>query len=137
MIEITSTSLSSRVRELFSYVTSTRKTASLYQTYVAEKDYRLYGMISGGDVIGIVGVHKYEQARYEIKHIALLPSERGKGYGRKMIKAVMMENPAAGIVAETDREAIQFYEKCGFEVTSLGEKYPGVERFKCEYHSGV
>lgn len=137
MIEITSTRLSSRVRELFSYVTSTSKISYLYQTYVTEKDYRLYALISGGDVIGIIGVHNYERAKNEIKHIALLPSERGKGYGRKMIKAVMMENPAREFVAETDREAVQFYEKCGFEVTSLGEMYPGVERFKCEYYSGV
>ena len=35
--------------------------------------------------------------------------------------------------AETDKDAVDFYRKLGFSVTSLGEKYPGVERFHCEY----
>ena len=36
------------------------------------------------------------------------------------------------ITAETDRDAVEFYWSSGFKVTSLGEKYPGVERFLCE-----
>ena len=31
----------------------------------------------------------------------------------------------------TDDEAVEFYKKIGFQVKSLGEKYPGVERFCC------
>ncbi len=37
------------------------------------------------------------------------------------------------IYAETDNDAVNFYWKYGFEITSLGEKYPGVERFLCEF----
>ncbi len=37
------------------------------------------------------------------------------------------------LVAETDRDTLNFYQKNGFVVISLGEKYPGVERFKCVY----
>ncbi|WP_268921683.1 hypothetical protein [Metabacillus sediminilitoris] len=37
------------------------------------------------------------------------------------------------ITAETDKEAVVFYRNYGFKITSLGEKYPGVERFLCEY----
>jgi hypothetical protein len=29
------------------------------------------------------------------------------------------------LVLETHAEALPFYERCGFQVTSLGEKYPG------------
>jgi len=36
------------------------------------------------------------------------------------------------ITAETVRDAVKFYWSSGFKVTSLGEKYPGVERFLCE-----
>lgn len=35
------------------------------------------------------------------------------------------------MTAETDAEAAGFYRACGFQVRSLGEKYPGVERFAC------
>ena len=36
------------------------------------------------------------------------------------------------ITLETDRDAVEFYQRCGFQVKSIGEKYPGVERFLCE-----
>ena len=34
------------------------------------------------------------------------------------------------IVAETDHDAVGFYAANNFAITSLGEKYPGVERFQ-------
>jgi len=40
----------------------------------------------------------------------------------------------SSIVAETDYEAVDFYRRYGFVITSLGEKYPGVERFLCQYN---
>ncbi len=33
--------------------------------------------------------------------------------------------------AETDEDAVGFYIKCGFIVTSLGEVHPNTERFRC------
>lgn len=38
------------------------------------------------------------------------------------------------LVAETDADAVGFYRHSGFEVMSLGEKYPGTERFSCRRH---
>ena len=35
------------------------------------------------------------------------------------------------LIAETDQEAVEFYRNTGFVVYSLGELYPGVERFRC------
>lgn len=35
--------------------------------------------------------------------------------------------------AETDADAVDFYRRCGFAVESLGERYPGVERFRCTW----
>ncbi len=35
------------------------------------------------------------------------------------------------VEAETHVGAVGFYEACGFEVESLGELYPGTERFRC------
>ena len=42
-----------------------------------------------------------------------------------------MLNEIKHMEAETDIEAVDFYKKIGFQTVSLGEKYPGVERFKC------
>lgn len=50
-----------------------------------------------------------------------------------MIKFVCDKHLLCFIFAETDNDAVGFYRSYGFEVTSLGEKYPGVERFLCKY----
>jgi ribosomal protein S18 acetylase RimI-like enzyme len=41
------------------------------------------------------------------------------------------------MVAETDNEAVEFYRATGFRVTSLGEKYPGVERYRARLDGGL
>jgi hypothetical protein len=30
---------------------------------------------------------------------------------------------------------VHFYERCGFQAQSLGELYPGVERFACSWQA--
>ncbi|PFS59306.1 GNAT family N-acetyltransferase [Bacillus cereus] len=76
--------------------------------------------------IEIIGVNK---AR--ICHIAVVPQYRYKGIALQMIKEVLRIHQLTYVEAETDKEAVEFYKKIGFQVKSLGEKYPGVERFQC------
>ena len=49
-----------------------------------------------------------------------------------MIKRVCSEFSLTRVTAETDKDAVGFYRSCGFEVESLGELYPGIERFRCK-----
>ncbi|PDZ69315.1 GNAT family N-acetyltransferase [Bacillus cereus] len=76
--------------------------------------------------IEIIGAYK---AR--ICHIAVVPQYRYKGIALQMIKEVLRIHQLTYVEAETDKEAVEFYKKIGFQVKSLGEKYPGVERFQC------
>lgn len=48
-----------------------------------------------------------------------------------MIKEVVRIHQLTYLEAETDDEAVEFYKRIGFQVRTLGEKYPGVERFHC------
>lgn len=48
-----------------------------------------------------------------------------------MIDELLMLEHLTELIAETDRDAVEFYRKYGFEIHSLGEKYPGVDRFHC------
>ena len=70
--------------------------------------------------------------RCEIKHIAVSRNARGNGIGSKMIQFICKKYKLEFISAETDKDAVEFYQRYGFKITSLGEKYPGVERFWCE-----
>jgi len=67
-----------------------------------------------------------------IRHIAVEPSVRKQGIGQHMVVWLLRERQFSHLLAETDHEAVGFYERCGFRVTSVGEVYPGTERFVCE-----
>lgn len=66
-----------------------------------------------------------------ICHIAVMLKYRHQGIALQMIREVVRMHQLTYIEAETDDEAVEFYKKIGFEIKSLGEKYPGIERFHC------
>lgn len=82
-------------------------------------------------IIGITGIEKQNDNTCEIKHIAVIPEYRKKGIARNMIEFIINRDKLKTVFAETDIEAVDFYIRCGFLVTSLGEKYQGTERFRC------
>ncbi|MBO7746877.1 GNAT family N-acetyltransferase [Paenibacillus sp. MWE-103] len=106
------------------------------ELYKDGSGHTLLGYESEGDVIGLIGYHRIDGGAVEIDHIAVTPEERYKGYGRGMILELLeLEKPTA-LVAETDEDAADFYRSSRFTVVSLGEKYPGTERFRCTYEAG-
>jgi ribosomal protein S18 acetylase RimI-like enzyme len=102
-----------------------------YEKYITLPNRRLYGAAENGELAGCIGIECRSPEEMEIRHISVAPDARGKGFGHAMIKAVQEKLQPNVIVAETDREAIGFYRSIGFDIQSLGEKYPGVERFSC------
>ncbi len=89
----------------------------------AHIDDKLYGIIifayEGSDKIGILD-------------IAVLKESQKQGVGHQMIKCIKEIYKPICILAETDEDAVGFYRKIGFKVKSLGEKYPGIIRYKCK-----
>ncbi len=83
---------------------------------------------AGGDVVGVVG-YIPGRDRTELVHIATAPRVRRSGVGAALV-AWVREHCGSGVVeAQTDGDSVGFYRALGFEVESLGELYPGVERF--------
>ena len=54
---------------------------------------------------------------------------RGRGIARAVVDASFALLGLDTLEAETDGDAVGFYRACGFSVTPLGEKHPGVQRF--------
>lgn len=131
MKEIKSCSLQPDLRKLLSYATSENKVQFEYDLYCQSSVHKLYGYYLEDKVIGCIGLEFLEQSRCEIKHIAVSPNHRGKGIGSIMIDFVKDKHFLSFISAETNKDAVNFYKNLGFKIVSLGEKYPGVERFKC------
>jgi len=124
--------ISPTIRKLLSFATSDKKVQQEYEKYILLSNRTLYSFEVKGEIVGCIGIEKIGLSKCEIKHIAVLVDQRGKGIGSKMIN--FMTCKYSSIVAETDYEAVDFYRRYGFVITSLGEKYPGVERFLCQYN---
>jgi N-acetylglutamate synthase-like GNAT family acetyltransferase len=122
------------IKELIAYSVfpdpdSLEKTVNEYKT---NDNLELFGLEENHEVIGVVGI-KQDNKTIEIRHIVVHPQFRGIGYGRgQLLELIEMKRPEE-IFAETDGIAVEFYRNVGFSINSLGEKYPGVERFKCVY----
>ena len=101
------------------------------QRYRQHSRWKIMGYESDGRVIGCIGIEISEPTQGVVRCISVLPSERNKGIGRSMLNEIVELTGLTSLIAETDREAVDFYQKCGFQVESLGEIYPHVERFRC------
>jgi ribosomal protein S18 acetylase RimI-like enzyme len=98
--------------------------------YKTSNDHLLFGAFRDSELIGLIGiVLKPDHA--EIKHIAVKSDYRYSGVGKSMIHMYLQESNVERLIAETDIDAVNFYRQIGFSVSSIGEKYPGRERFQC------
>jgi len=103
------------------------------QPYRDGSDVNLIVAISAGETVGLVGYRVVDGAMVVLLHVASALHVRRKGVGRRLIAEVRrVAPPELPVVAETDHDAVHFYRALGFTATSLGEKYPGVERFRVE-----
>jgi ribosomal protein S18 acetylase RimI-like enzyme len=101
--------------------------------YQMDPAIELYGLEEDNLIVGLVGFILHHDNTLEIKHLAVDPEERGNGYGRGLILELIAIKQPAIITAGTDEDAVDFYRNVGFAIVSLGELYPGVERFQCIY----
>jgi N-acetylglutamate synthase-like GNAT family acetyltransferase len=127
------------IQELLSYsIFSDPERVELeIKRYQSESALELYGHEEDNEILGVVGFIVHPNHTIELRHIAVQPEERGKGYGRGLILELLEVKQPAIIEAETDEDSVDFYRNVGFSIVSLGEKYPGVERFKCIYEVEV
>lgn len=102
--------------------------------YGSKAAQQLCGWEEEGLLVGLVGFEETEDGSLEIRHIAVLPENRGKGYARGMILELMTARNPRYLLAETEDEiAAGFYRNLGFMVYSLGENPAGIEMFRCVY----
>jgi ribosomal protein S18 acetylase RimI-like enzyme len=108
-----------------------QKIRAICERYRTDSRKRLFGIERDNDLVGCIGLEMTNENKATILNISVLSSCRRQGLGRTMIRESIALLSVSELSAETDAEAKDFYVQCGFEVKSLGEKYPGVERFHC------
>lgn len=109
---------------------------TLLDTVYSAPDTRLFGLSNEGKVVAIAGIRGVKGSTAEFLHIAVDDSARKQGFGTELIRSIVGAEGLTEMLAETDRDAVGFYKRCGFSIESLGEKYPGVERFACRLSQG-
>lgn len=87
--------------------------------------------MSGSVPVGCIGLFLPGPGEAVVGHIAVAPTHRLRGIGRSLVDDAVRRFRLVSVTAETDATAVLFYRRCGFETRSLGELYPGVERFRC------
>lgn len=129
-----------RVKQLLSYAVGTpteEKIKQILDQVYAVPNTTLYVWSDKIDTaLGIVGFRRVGDSA-EILHIAVDEKNRRQGIGRKIIDKLLALEKLKELVAETDHNAVEFYRHYGFSINSLGEKYPGVERFYCRIELSV
>ncbi len=122
------------IRELIEYAIfpDPERVERALEDYKTNQDLEIYAWEEEGAVVGVIGI-RIQLSTMVIELISVEPVSRRLGYGRGLILELLERKQPEQIVAETDDEAVDFYRNIGFTITSLGEKYPGVERFMCVY----
>ena len=104
---------------------------ALIQSCTSDSPTTLWVARCAGAPVGILRLYSSERMHSIITHIAVHPEWRERGIGRKLIEFICDELKSDRIEAETDDGAVGFYRSCGFEIEPLGERYPGVQRYRC------
>jgi ribosomal protein S18 acetylase RimI-like enzyme len=100
------------------------------QRYRDDPGAALLVAVAKHDIVGVIG-YAVGASAVSLLHIATAPHARNTGVGTQLVDAMRRAVPAGlPILAETDQDAVGFYAANNFAITSLGEKYPGVERFQ-------
>ena len=103
----------------------------LVDDYRSKPQFVAYGVVRCSRLVAMLGLEMTGEREARIRHIAVALEFRRQGIGSSMIYKVQRHLHLRKLSAETDRDAEGFYRCAGFDVRSLGEKYPGIERYEC------
>jgi ribosomal protein S18 acetylase RimI-like enzyme len=84
----------------------------------SQVNHYLLGREIDGHIVGIIGFELANEIA-NIKHLAVAKGYRKLGIGRELINAMINRIDANEIQAQTDKEGIEFYGKCGFSCNSF------------------
>ncbi len=116
---------------LSQYMPTEEKLNSLANKYETDADVFAFACDDNVITYGVIILKRLINDEFEILNIATNPSVRSKGVASKLISFAIKVLKCSIVKAETDDDAIGFYQKYGFQIVSLGEKYPGTIRYLC------
>ena len=98
-------------------------------------EWMLVGWEEDGLLVACAGL-KRDDTDIVVRSIAVAAASRGRGVGRSLLDAVAGVATARRLVAETDDDAVGFYERCGFTAEEIEPK-GGRRRYRCSRPVGA
>lgn len=119
------------VISLSMYMPTKEKLNSQVSKYEADTNIFAFACDDDGSICGVIILRDIINNEFEITNIATDLAYRKQGIASKLIDFATKTLKCKVIKAETDDDAVEFYRKYGFQISSLGEKYSGYIRYLC------
>lgn len=131
--------LSPAVYEIYSqcmYAPSYEKFAEKARFYLDDSSTAIYGFYENSTLLGVIVLQAKAPSTAEIVGIAVEHTHQHRHIGKKLIQHAAAIGRYTELYAETDDDAVTFYERCGFEVEAFQAAYDGIpcKRYRCTYH---
>ncbi|CEO20429.1 GNAT family N-acetyltransferase [Paraclostridium sordellii] len=92
-----------------------------------------YGYIYDDVILGLIVLDKSSKYEMIILDIAVRKDKQKLRIGSELLNYVIYELKPRILVAETDDDAVGFYEKKQFEIVNLGGNFSNINRYECRY----
>lgn len=103
------------------------------QRYIDSNDTYAYVFLQDGKYVGIM-IFEIKDSIATINDISVNAEFRGKGIGSKLVHYISNQFAVKTITAQTDDDAVGFYEKCGFKIKEIKTEFDS-KRYFCKFSS--
>ena len=138
--DIKSHFLTPEVYEIYSqcmYAPTYEKFAEKARSYLNDPDTVIYGFFADHALLGVIVLQSKSPNTAEIVGIAVEHTHQQRHIGMELIQHAAEIGCYTELYAETDDDAVSFYERCGFETEAFQAAYDGIpcRRYRCTYPS--
>ncbi|MFC2015265.1 GNAT family N-acetyltransferase [Chloroflexota bacterium] len=103
----------------------------LMDEFYTSDGHAIFVATNDNKVVCVIGMDYTDKPLGVITQITVLPENRKQGVGNYLINHVTAVLELTNIEAETDQDAVDFYNACGFKTKEIVSRYQGVRRFRC------
>lgn len=98
--------------------------------YISKTTINIFGFFEDKRIVGIIVIDQPIDEIAEIRGIAVDSEYRKHGIGKQLVQHVCNELSTPVLIAETDDDAVDFYNHCGFKTEGF-MKNGEYKRYKC------
>lgn len=138
LIELTDKNEICKTYEIYKhcmFMPTSEKFNNKIDKFLCDKSIKIFACLYQGEISGVISVQFTEQGKAEILGIAVDIATRGKGIGSYMIHQLVSDYGLTFVLALTDDDAVEFYRKCGFDITKFTKTHHDGEtvvHYRCE-----